>query len=99
MTGCPLGYLFGLRETFGFLVCLCRTLGPGHLALQVCHLALCLAEKARVLNLLPFTVRVVGVQPHINAPLDSGVLMRFQATNSDTELAEIAVRSQDKPHA
>ena len=70
MTGCPLGYRLCLRETFGFLVFLCRTLGPRHLPLQLLHLALCLAEKARVLHLLPFAIGVVRVQPHVNAPLD-----------------------------
>ena len=99
MTGCPLGYLLCLRETFGFLVCLCRTLGPRHLALQPRHLALCRAEKARVLDLLPFAVGRVGVQPHVNAPLDPGALMRFHAADGDTELTEIAVCSPDDPHA
>ena len=88
-----------LREAFGFLCCLCRTLGPGHLPLQLRYLALCLAEKARVLDLLPFAIGVVSVQPHINAPLDIGVLMPLHAAHSDTELAEIAVCSPDDPHA
>ena len=55
--------------------------------------------KTGVLNLLPFAIRVVSVQPHVNAPLDPGVLMRLQAADGDTELTEIAVRSPDDPHA
>src|SRR5215472_15906215 len=99
MTGCPWGYWLCLREAFGFLCCLCRTLGPRHLPLQLRYLALCLAEKARVLDFLSFAIGVVSVQSHVNASLDSRVLMRFQTADGDAELTEIAVRSSDDPHA
>ena len=98
MTGCPLGYLLCSRETFGFLFCLCRTLGPRHLALELRYLALGLAEKAGILDLLPFRIRVVGVQAHVNAPLDPGVRVRLHAANGDTKLAKIAVRSPNNAH-
>ena len=67
--------------------------------MQLRSLTLCRAEKARVLDLLPFALGVVNVQPHVNAPLDPGVIMRFQMADGDTELTEIAVCSPDDPHA
>jgi hypothetical protein len=88
-----------LREAFGFVVCLCRTLGPRYLPLHLRDLALCLAEKAGVLHLLPFAIGVVRVQPYVNASHDPGVLMRLHTADGDTELTEIAVCSPDDPHA
>ena len=98
-TGCPFGYLLCLREAFGFLVCLCRTLGPRYLPLHLRHLAFRLAKETRMLDLLPLTIRIIRVEPHVNAPLDPSVLMRLQAANGDTELAKITVRSSDNAHA